>query len=110
MPQLIAPTTRLHDSWLASRDEWGRGTNQDGAGLGADDDVDTPRIVAVGRRPRSGDGRLLCVHVLRRPAAGGSAAPQAAGLRTAHTARGRLGRASADRLDAVPGCNVGGQR
>jgi len=42
MLYLIAPTTRLHDSWLASRDEWGRGVNQDGAGLGADDDVDTP--------------------------------------------------------------------
>jgi len=65
------------------------------------------RIVAVGRRRRSGDGRFLCVHVLRRPAAGGSAAPQAAGLRTAHTARDRLGRASADRLDAVHGFNVG---
>jgi predicted acetyltransferase len=42
MPQLIAPTTRLHDSWLTSRDEWGRGVHQDGAGLGAADEVDTP--------------------------------------------------------------------
>lgn len=42
MPQLIAPTTPLHDSWLASRDEWGRGVHQDGAGLGPDDDVDRP--------------------------------------------------------------------
>lgn len=47
MPQLIAPTTRLYDSWLASRDEWGRGVNQDGAGLGADDDVDTPEGFSV---------------------------------------------------------------
>jgi predicted acetyltransferase len=42
MPQLIAPTTRLHDSWIASRDEWGRGVHQDGADLGVDDEVDTP--------------------------------------------------------------------
>lgn len=47
MPQLIAPTTRLYDSWLESRDEWGRGINQDGAGLGADDDVDTPEDFSV---------------------------------------------------------------
>jgi hypothetical protein len=32
MPELISPTTRLRDSWLASRDEWGRGTHQDGSG------------------------------------------------------------------------------
>lgn len=47
MPQLIAPTTRLHDSWLASRDEWGRGVHQDGAGLGAVDDVETPEDFSV---------------------------------------------------------------
>jgi len=41
MPELISPTTRLRDSWLASRDEWGRGTHQDGSGLHSDDDVDT---------------------------------------------------------------------
>ena len=41
MAQFIAPTTRLHDSRLASRDEWGRGVHQDGGGLGANDDVDT---------------------------------------------------------------------
>ncbi|MFI7603049.1 GNAT family N-acetyltransferase [Actinoplanes sp. NPDC049681] len=41
MPQLIAPTTRLHRQWLASRDEWGRGVHQDGSGLRPDDEVDT---------------------------------------------------------------------
>jgi len=41
MPELIAPTTRLHESWLAARDEWGRGTHQDGSGLHPDDVVDT---------------------------------------------------------------------
>ncbi len=42
MPELISPTTRLRDSWLASRDEWGAGVLQDGSGLHAEDDVDTP--------------------------------------------------------------------
>jgi predicted acetyltransferase len=41
MPELIAPTARLRDSWLESREEWGRGMHQDGAGLHASDDVDT---------------------------------------------------------------------
>ena len=41
MPELFSPTSDLHRSWLASRDEWGRGVHQDGAGLHADDDVDT---------------------------------------------------------------------
>lgn len=41
MPELIAPTARLHDAWLASREDWGRGTHQDGSGLAADDDVDS---------------------------------------------------------------------
>ena len=36
MPQLIAPTTRLHRSWLESLDEWGPGVHQDGASLPAD--------------------------------------------------------------------------
>ncbi len=41
MPELIAPTSRLHASWLEARDDWGRGVHQDGAGLRTDDDVDT---------------------------------------------------------------------
>jgi predicted acetyltransferase len=41
MPELIAPTVRLRESWLASRGEWGRGVHQDGAGLQAGDDVDS---------------------------------------------------------------------
>jgi predicted acetyltransferase len=41
MPKLISPTTRLRDSWLESREEWGR-EYQSGAGLQAGDDVDTP--------------------------------------------------------------------
>src|SRR3954469_25573746 len=41
MPELIAPTTRLHAAWLASRDEWGRGVHQDGAGMRPQDEYDT---------------------------------------------------------------------
>jgi predicted acetyltransferase len=41
MPELIAPTTSLHDSWLDARDEWGSGVPQDGSGLHPGDEVDT---------------------------------------------------------------------
>ena len=41
VPELTSPTARLRDSWLASRDEWGRDVHQDGAGLRAGDDVDS---------------------------------------------------------------------
>ncbi|MFI7431529.1 GNAT family N-acetyltransferase [Micromonospora sp. NPDC049836] len=51
MPELITPTTRLHRSWLAARDEWGHGVHQDGAGLRPTDEVDSPAGFAdwVGR-------------------------------------------------------------
>jgi predicted acetyltransferase len=42
MLELISPTIRLRRSWLEAREEWGRGVHQAGAGLGPDDDVDTP--------------------------------------------------------------------
>ncbi|MEU4426956.1 GNAT family N-acetyltransferase [Actinoplanes sp. NPDC024001] len=42
MPELIAPTTRLHAAWIDSHDEWGRGVHQPGSGLRAGDDVDSP--------------------------------------------------------------------
>ncbi|GAB3410369.1 GNAT family N-acetyltransferase [Flindersiella endophytica] len=38
---MIAPTADLHASWLEARDEWGRGTHQDGSGLHESDDVET---------------------------------------------------------------------
>lgn len=41
MPELIAPTARLHESWLSSCAEWGPGVHQDGTGLGPEDDLDT---------------------------------------------------------------------
>lgn len=57
MPELILPTTRLRESWLESRDEWGRGVHQPGAGLQPDDDVDTAAGFAtwVSRLHRSAD-------------------------------------------------------
>ncbi|WP_433790228.1 GNAT family N-acetyltransferase [Actinoplanes sp. CA-252034] len=47
MPELIAPTAALHASWIESRDEWGRGVHQDGAGLREVDEVDTPEGFAA---------------------------------------------------------------
>ncbi|MFU8871445.1 GNAT family N-acetyltransferase [Micromonospora sp. SL4-19] len=47
MVELIAPTARLHRSWLAARDDWGRGVHQDGAGLGPTDEVDSPEGFAT---------------------------------------------------------------
>ncbi|WP_327308824.1 GNAT family N-acetyltransferase [Streptomyces sp. NBC_01298] len=41
MPELIAPTPRLHASWLAAQEEWGLDAHMDGAGLSSDDDVDS---------------------------------------------------------------------
>ncbi len=71
MPALIPPTTRLHRSWLDSRDDWGRGVHQDGAGLHADDDVDSAEGFAawVARLTREADpaapvadGRVHCTY------------------------------------------------
>jgi predicted acetyltransferase len=39
VPELIAPTARLHDAWLEAHAEWGPGLHEDGFGLGASDDV-----------------------------------------------------------------------
>ncbi|MGC4821602.1 GNAT family N-acetyltransferase [Micromonospora sp. DT63] len=42
MPELILPTIDLHAAFLRCRDDWGPGVHEDGFGLGADDDVDSP--------------------------------------------------------------------
>lgn len=42
MPELIAPTARLHAAWLEARDEWGPGVHEDGFGLLPSDEVDSP--------------------------------------------------------------------
>ncbi|MCM4077825.1 GNAT family N-acetyltransferase [Paractinoplanes hotanensis] len=41
MPELIAPTTRLHASWKEARDEWPPGAHMDGHSVRATDDVDS---------------------------------------------------------------------
>lgn len=43
MPRLIAPTTRLYASWLVAHREWGPGLHEDGFGLRASDEVETPQ-------------------------------------------------------------------
>ncbi|MCM0673847.1 GNAT family N-acetyltransferase [Micromonospora phytophila] len=42
MPELIAPTVRLHAAWLEARDDWGPGAHEDGFGLRPFDEVDSP--------------------------------------------------------------------
>ncbi|KAB1947201.1 GNAT family N-acetyltransferase [Micromonospora sp. ALFpr18c] len=42
MPELIAPTVRLHDAWLEAHDEWGPGVHEDGFGLRPSDEVRSP--------------------------------------------------------------------
>jgi predicted acetyltransferase len=41
MPELIAPTVRLHGAWLEAHAEWGPGLHEDGFGLAASDEVET---------------------------------------------------------------------
>lgn len=42
MPELIAPTARLHAAWLDAHAEWGPGVHEDGFGLSPTDEVDSP--------------------------------------------------------------------
>ncbi|MFI0795971.1 GNAT family N-acetyltransferase [Micromonospora rubida] len=42
MPELIAPTVRLHAAWLKAHDEWGPGRHEDGFGLRPSDEVRSP--------------------------------------------------------------------
>lgn len=42
MPELIAPTVRLHAAWLDAHEEWGPGAHEDGFGLTPADDIDSP--------------------------------------------------------------------
>lgn len=54
MPDLLAPTVRLHRAWLEAHAEWGPGLHEDGFGLSASDQVDSPAGFAawVGSLPR----------------------------------------------------------
>ncbi len=42
MPDLIAPTVRLHAAWLEAHEEWGPGLHEDGFGLRPSDEVGSP--------------------------------------------------------------------
>ncbi|MGW1727981.1 GNAT family N-acetyltransferase [Streptomyces sp. NPDC002306] len=42
MPELIAPTVRLHAAWLEAHAEWGPGLHEDGFGLLSSDEVASP--------------------------------------------------------------------
>ncbi|MGI5521284.1 GNAT family N-acetyltransferase [Micromonospora sp. CA-259024] len=42
MPELVAPTVRLHAAWLEAHDEWGPGHHEDGFGLRSTDEVRSP--------------------------------------------------------------------
>ncbi|MBT2226460.1 GNAT family N-acetyltransferase [Nonomuraea sp. NEAU-A123] len=41
MPELIAPTARLHAAWLEAHAEWGPGVHEDGFGLLPSDEVES---------------------------------------------------------------------
>jgi predicted acetyltransferase len=71
MPELVAPTVRLHDAWLEARDEWGPGVHEDGFGLRPSDEVDSPAGFAawVARLADASDpakpvdaGRVRCTY------------------------------------------------
>ncbi len=47
MPELIAPSARLHSAWLEAHAEWGPGTHEDGFGLHPSDEVGTPEGFAA---------------------------------------------------------------
>lgn len=65
MPQLIAPTDRLHASWLAAHAEWNTGDHHDGGGMwlaAAEQELAAPEVFAawVGRlRDQSDRSRPL---------------------------------------------------
>ncbi|MFF9912522.1 GNAT family N-acetyltransferase [Streptomyces sp. NPDC013457] len=73
MPELIAPTARLHRSWLEAHAEWSPGAHQSGAGmrLAEEEAFAVPEIFAswVGRLREQGDptrplaqGRVRATH------------------------------------------------
>jgi predicted acetyltransferase len=47
VPRLVPPTTHLYAAWRECRDDWGPGVHEDGFGLHAGDDVDTPEAFAA---------------------------------------------------------------
>jgi predicted acetyltransferase len=61
MPELILPTVRLHEAWLEAHREWGPGRHEDGFGLRAEDEVQSPDGFAawVERLHRRADPRSV---------------------------------------------------
>lgn len=47
MPEMVLPTTRQHAAFLECHREWGPGLHEDGFGLSAEDDVDSPEGFAA---------------------------------------------------------------
>ncbi|WP_433269829.1 GNAT family N-acetyltransferase [Micromonospora vinacea] len=71
MPELVAPTVRLHAAWLEAHDEWGPGLHEDGFGLRSTDEVRSPEgfaawVTRLADRSASGgpleDGRVRCTY------------------------------------------------
>ncbi|SCL44404.1 Predicted acetyltransferase [Micromonospora citrea] len=71
MPELVAPTVRLHAAWRDARDDWGPGVHEDGFGLQPSDEVDSPAGFAawVARLTEQSDqstpprdGRVRCTY------------------------------------------------
>ncbi|MFD6391695.1 GNAT family N-acetyltransferase [Nocardia sp. NPDC060259] len=71
MPDLIAPTTRMHTAWLEARDDGGPGVHEDGFGLRPSDEVDSPAgfVAWVTRLAEDSDpakategGRVRCTY------------------------------------------------
>jgi hypothetical protein len=86
MPELMAPSLRLHESWLCARNEWDSGEHQPGSGLHADDDVDTAKGFARLQRPTFGPpawhrnlGAAICAARSARPRPSASACHLQAG-------------------------------
>ncbi|MEU9836234.1 GNAT family N-acetyltransferase [Streptosporangium sp. NPDC048047] len=68
MPELIAPTTRLHAAWLEAHAEWGPGVHEDGFGLLPADEVGSPAGFAAwvarltGESDQADAGRVACAY------------------------------------------------
>ncbi len=60
VPDLVAPTTRLHAAWLDARDEWGPGVHEDGFGLHPSDEVDSPEGFAAWVARRCDEPGSVC--------------------------------------------------
>jgi predicted acetyltransferase len=61
VPELIAPSADLFDAWLESHLEWGPGLHEDGFGLLATDDVESPEGFAAWVA-RLDAGRARCTY------------------------------------------------